>query len=144
MPKPTDDLFSHRPLTDDPGWFDRFYWNVHSPRGDLTISQGMGCYPQPGVVDGFAMLVDRRGQRNFRVSREGKAAQLRVEAGPLSAEILEPLEHWRLRLDDNQAGFAYDLEFAADLARLHIPRNKALPFIVLGDHRPRHALQRAA
>src|SRR5689334_4347851 len=24
----------------------------------------------------------------------------------------------------------------ADLARLHIPRNKALPFIVLGDHRP--------
>ena len=25
---------------------------------------------------------------------------------------------------------------AADLARLHIPRNKALPFIVLSDHRP--------
>ena len=25
---------------------------------------------------------------------------------------------------------------SADLARLHIPRNKALPFIVLGDHRP--------
>jgi putative DNA modification/repair radical SAM protein len=24
----------------------------------------------------------------------------------------------------------------ADLARLHIPRNKALPFIILGDHRP--------
>jgi predicted DNA-binding helix-hairpin-helix protein len=25
---------------------------------------------------------------------------------------------------------------AADLATLHIPRNKALPFIVLSDHRP--------
>ena len=24
----------------------------------------------------------------------------------------------------------------SDLARLHIPRNKALPFIVLSDHRP--------
>jgi putative DNA modification/repair radical SAM protein len=24
----------------------------------------------------------------------------------------------------------------ADLARLHVPRNKALPFIILGDHRP--------
>jgi len=24
----------------------------------------------------------------------------------------------------------------ADLARLHVPRNKALPFIVLSDHRP--------
>jgi predicted DNA-binding helix-hairpin-helix protein len=25
----------------------------------------------------------------------------------------------------------------ADLARLHVPRSKALPFIVLADHRPR-------
>lgn len=33
---------------------------------------------------------------------------------------------------------------AADLARLHIPRNKALPFIVLPDHRPaRHLLDSA-
>jgi putative DNA modification/repair radical SAM protein len=33
---------------------------------------------------------------------------------------------------------------AADLARLHIPRNKALPFIVLADHRPaRHLLDSA-
>jgi predicted DNA-binding helix-hairpin-helix protein len=24
----------------------------------------------------------------------------------------------------------------ADLVRLHVPRNKALPFIVLSDHRP--------
>jgi len=32
----------------------------------------------------------------------------------------------------------------ADLARLHIPRNKALPFIVLGDHRPQpHLLESA-
>jgi len=33
---------------------------------------------------------------------------------------------------------------AADLARLHIPKNKALPFIVLSDHRPQpHLLDRA-
>ena len=28
----------------------------------------------------------------------------------------------------------------ADLARLHVPRNKALPFIVLSDHRPRRTV----
>jgi predicted DNA-binding helix-hairpin-helix protein len=32
----------------------------------------------------------------------------------------------------------------ADLARLHIPRNKALPFIVLSDHRPSPRLLDAA
>lgn len=115
MANVTDDLFSHRPLTDDPGWFDRFYWNVHSPAGGLTISQGMGSYPQSGVVDGFAMLVERGEQRNFRASREGVPKQERIDAGPLSAEIVEPLKRWRLRLGDNEAGFSYDLEFAGDL-----------------------------
>ena len=33
---------------------------------------------------------------------------------------------------------------SADLARLHIPRNKALPFIVLPDHRPPSTLLDAA
>ena len=32
----------------------------------------------------------------------------------------------------------------ADLARLHMPRNKALPFIVLSDHRPHAASPRRA
>ena len=31
-----------------------------------------------------------------------------------------------------------------DLARLHIPRNKALPFIVLGDHRPQRSILESA
>ncbi len=122
MPKPSDDLFSHQPLSDDPGWFDRFYWNVHSPRGEFTISQGMGTYPGTGVIDGFGMLADARGQRNFRASREAKPGELRVEAGPLSAEILEPLERWRVRLDDNEAGFSYDLEFEGDLAPIDAGR----------------------
>lgn len=114
MPDPNEDLFAHRALTDDPGWFDRFYWNVHSPGGDVTLSQGMGVYPQTAVVDGFAILAERGAQRNFRVSREGPPSERRLEAGPLSAEILEPLERWRLRLGDNEAGFSYDLEFEAD------------------------------
>jgi putative DNA modification/repair radical SAM protein len=33
---------------------------------------------------------------------------------------------------------------AADLARLHIPRNKALPFIILSDHRPQPQLLESA
>ena len=122
MPSPLDDLFSHQPLTDDVGWFDRFYMNVHSRGGDSTLSIGMGRYPQAGVVDGFAILAERGTQRNFRASREGLGDERRLEAGPLSAEILEPLARWRLRLADNPAGFSCDLEFIADLAPIDAGR----------------------
>ena len=125
MPTALDDLFSHQPLTTDVGWFDRFYMNVHSPGADVTLSLGMGRYPQVGVIDGFAILVEPGGQRNFRVSREGPAEERRLEAGPLSAEILEPLRRWRLRLGENESHFAYDFEFDGDLAPIdagHIER----------------------
>jgi hypothetical protein len=122
MPNADDDLFTHRPLTDDPGWFDRFYMNVHSPAGGITISHGMGRYPQAGVVDGFAMLVDRGQQRNFRASREGDIEERKLEAGPLSAEITEPLKRWRIRLAPNDAKFSYDLEFEGDLAPIDAGR----------------------
>ena len=122
MPNPLDDLFSHRPLTADPGWFDRFYMNVHAPGGDVTLSHGMGSYPQAGVIDGFAILVERGAQRNFRASRQGEPQEQRLEAGPLSAEVLEPLLRWRLRLGENEVGFSYELEFEADLAPIDAGR----------------------
>jgi hypothetical protein len=116
MPSAVDDLFSHRPLTGDAGWFDRFYMNVHSAGAEVTLSLGMGRYPQAGVIDGFAILVEPGGQRNFRASREATADERRLEAGPLSAEIGEPLRRWRLRLGENEAGFSYDFEFDGDIA----------------------------
>jgi hypothetical protein len=123
VPNPNDDLFSHQALTEDYGWFDRFYFNLHSPGADVTLSQGMGKYPQPGVVDGFGMLVEKGGrQRNFRASREGAVRDTKLEAGPLSAEILEPLKRWRLALGENDAGFSYELEFEGDLAPIDAGR----------------------
>jgi hypothetical protein len=115
MPTALDDAFSHQPLTADPGWFDRFYMNIHSPDANVTLSLGMGRYPQAGVVDGFASLVEPGGQRNFRASREIVAEGRRLEAGPLSAEVLEPLRRWRLRLGENKLGFSCDFEFDGDV-----------------------------
>jgi hypothetical protein len=118
-----DDLFSHPALTDDSGWFDRFYFNLHSPGSHLTLSQGMGKYPQPGVVDGFGVLVEEGGrQRNFRASSEVKPRDSKLAAGPLAAEIVEPMKRWRLTLGENDAGFSYELEFEGDLAPIHAGR----------------------
>lgn len=117
-----DDFFLHPAGSEDPGWFDRFYLNIHSPAEPLTISHGMGTYPQVGVIDGFSMLAGNGPQRNFRASIEARPRRNLVEAGPLAAEIVEPLERWRLHLGENDAGFSYDLEFEGDLAPIDAGR----------------------
>lgn len=122
MPTSDDDLFRHAPTSDDPGWFDRFYLNVHSPGDSLTISHGTGTYPQVGVIDGFSILAGAGPQRNCRVSAEKRWDERRVEAGPLAAEIVEPLRRWRLHLGENETGFSYDLEFEGDLAPIDAGR----------------------
>ena len=117
-----DDAFDHRPQTDDVGWFDRFYMNVHSPKSGVTLSLGMGSYPGTDVVDGFSLLVDGAAQRNVRVSREGRPDPRRIVAGPLTAEVVEPLRTWRLRLAENESKLAYELTFHGDLAPIDAGR----------------------
>jgi hypothetical protein len=122
MPNPVDDLFNHEPLTDDPGWFDRFYVNIHCAGAEVTLSHGMGRYPHAGAIDGFAILVGPGVQRNFRASCQAQHEERRLSAGPLSAEILEPLRRWRLRFGDSDAGFSYEFDFIADLAPIDAGR----------------------
>lgn len=122
MPQTEDDYIAHTAQSDDPGWFDRFYLNVHSPESGLTLSLGMGMYPQNGVVDGFAMVVDGDKQRNLRVSREGKPEHGKIAAGPLSGEVVEPMRRWRALLADNDRGFSFDLTFHGDLAPIDAGR----------------------
>lgn len=122
MINPNDDFFLHPPGSDDPGWFDRFYMNIHSPTEPLTISHGTGTYPQVGVIDGFSMLAGVGPQRNVRASIEARPTRSVAEAGPLRAEIVEPLKRWRLHLGENDQGFSYDLEFEGDLAPIDAGR----------------------
>jgi hypothetical protein len=95
----------------DPRWFDRFWFIIHDNEGKLCIGHGMGVYPNMSVMDGWSIVVVNDKQRNIRVSRELMHDREKLTVGPLHAHILEPLQKWRLVLDDNDYGFSYDLEF---------------------------------
>ena len=77
---------------------------------------------------------------SFRQQKSvASATTLRTEylVNPLSLSTLAPRLSWTI--DGGTARRVTQIR-AADLARLHVPRNKALPFIVLADHKP-HAQQ---
>ena len=95
-----------------PRFFDRFVFNLHPAASTPSVIVGLRVYPGADVVDGFAIAVLPGEQRNLRFSTELSATD-GTSAGPLSWQVLEPLQTWRLRLAPNPAGLEFDLTWRA-------------------------------
>ena len=49
-----------------PRFFDRFVFNLHPEACAPSVIVGLGVYPVEDVVDGFAIVVTQKEQRNLR------------------------------------------------------------------------------
>jgi hypothetical protein len=95
-------------------WTERVILHHHDTKGKYQLSLGFGLYPNRNVIDAFGLLtLDEKTQYNVRASRELRPQPDEVRVGPFSYDIVEPLKKLRSRLDDNQYGLSYDVEFEA-------------------------------
>ncbi|WP_028652678.1 DUF7064 domain-containing protein [Nocardioides halotolerans] len=95
------------------GFFDRFVVNLHPDDATApSVLVGCGLHPVRGTVDGFAILVTPTEQRNARFYTELAATDW-SSCGPLSWEVVEPNDVWRLALADNPTGMTFDLTWRA-------------------------------
>ena len=93
-------------------WTERVIVHFGHTEGKCHLSLGFGLYPNRNVIDAFALLnVDNKTQYTVRASRELCPQPDEVKVGPFSYEIVQPLKKVRCRLDDNQYGLSYDIEF---------------------------------
>lgn len=93
-------------------WTERVILHFGHTEGKYHLSLGFGLYPNRNVIDAFALLnVDNKTQYTVRASRELRPQPDEVKVGPFSYEIVQPLKKLRCRLDDNQYGLSYDIEF---------------------------------
>jgi hypothetical protein len=107
-----------------PMWTDRFIIEMHDPDGDLMLFTGAGVYANADYFDGFAVIGDRRLQRNVRAGRnlsEPGRDRSDLGAGPLQFTIESPMEHWRLEAADAGQGFAFDLAFRGRTVPYEMP-----------------------
>ena len=93
----------------DARFFDRFMVNGHAVDGrGPSFVTGAGVYPGRDVVDGFAVVVLDREQRNARFSTALTASPPGA-VGPLAWDVVEPMRTWRVSLDDPSIGVRLDL-----------------------------------
>lgn len=116
-----DDYFIHQtpypvlhPFTESENWTDRFYWNLHATNGAVMLGVGLGQYRTTGRMDSIGYLLHDGKQHRIKLGRTITPADFAdPQIGPLRFDILEPLTSWRLRLDENPSGVAWDLTYTA-------------------------------
>lgn len=93
----------------DPSWNDGHYICAANQSGSIALTSNVRLYANNDVLDGFVCLRHDNKQYNVRLSRRLRPDMERLGVGPLSLEIVEPLQTVRLRLGKNEQGIELDL-----------------------------------
>src|SRR5947209_2056435 len=96
--------------TSDPRFFDRTWFAASDPAGGGTLQFTVGVYKNMNVVDGGFVVINDGLQHNVRASRQLRPTY-ETSCAPLSVEVVEPMQRFRLRVDPGDHGVAADLEW---------------------------------
>lgn len=117
---PSADPIAH-PATGDPNHYDRYWFNGLDKSGRFYIGGAMGHYPVRDVVDGaFSIVIDDVEHSVFASGRMPKDRSTTV--GPVSIQVLEPLNTLRFVVDQSSTGLGCDLTFRSKTVAVEEPR----------------------
>jgi hypothetical protein len=108
--------------TSDRNFYDRFFFNGYSRDGGVYFAAAMGQYPNRQVMDASFNVVHRGRQYVVRASRRSDPERMLTTVGPISVEIVEPLQKQRLVVQPNAYEISCDLTFTARALPLEEPR----------------------
>ena len=116
-----DEQFNHQVVEtfasvgqSDPAWAEKVCGMAAAKDGSLQIGFGFGKYTNRNVVDAYAGVSRGVEQWVVRASRSLSSDPDTVNVGPISYEIIEPLQSVRVKLEANaQQPIAFDILFQA-------------------------------
>lgn len=111
----------HVPATSDSHFQDGYYFAFYRPGQHVFC--GLRLHPNNNVMDAYAGVVEPGEQRDVRMSRALLPRHGDLSVGPLTIQIIEPMQRQRVVLGDNPTGLTFDVEFtpSAPPAVEHIP-----------------------
>jgi hypothetical protein len=106
MLTPLDDTLWHQipsPFeqvgTSDHRFFDRMWFAVYDPAGTTALQFTIGAYNNMNVLDGGFVVIRGTTQYNLRASRSLRP-RFEPAVGALRIEVVKPLEHLRLHVEE--------------------------------------------
>jgi len=108
--------------TSDRNFYDRYFFNGYSRDGATYFAAALGAYPNRGIMDAAFSVVHGGRQYVVRASRRMGQERMDTRVGPVTVEVLAPLERLRLQIGPNPHGLAADLLFRSRAGVIEEPR----------------------
>lgn len=109
---------SHLPVahtaSGDPNHYDRYFFNGYDSTGTTFFALAMGLYPNRHVMDASFSVIRGDEQVNVHASARAHVDRMKcTSVGPVSVEILEPLQSHRITVDAPEYGLRAELTMTA-------------------------------
>lgn len=89
------------------------------PDGSLLFAIAVGLWPNREVIDGAFTVVRDGIQRSVLASRRVAPDHRDLVVGPLTLEVVEPMQHLRMEVDGADLGLSASLDFRASAEPQH-------------------------
>ena len=103
-------------------FYDRYFFNGYSKDEDIYFGAVLCVYPNLNIMDGSFTLAYEGKQYNSRVSRYLNLERLDTKVGPLSVEVIEPLNKLKVTLADVENDLDVSIEFTSRFAPMREPQ----------------------
>lgn len=107
----------------DRNFYDRYFFNGYGPEGEDFFALGFGIYPHLNIMDANFSFIDADGKQHaLHASKVMHMERLDTTVGPITVEVVEPLEKLRIIVDDKDSGMKADLLFTRRMEAHEEPR----------------------
>ncbi|MFM7223854.1 MAG: hypothetical protein ACKO1Y_00210 [Actinomycetota bacterium] len=97
--------------TTDAQAYERVWFTAEDDAGELLVVCGLAFYPNLGTAEAYAIVNHRGAHTTVRAHRRLGDDRTDMRIGPLAFEVVAPFREWRLTLDDNEYGIAFDIRW---------------------------------
>lgn len=106
----------------DRNFYDRYFFNGYSPDGEMYFAMSFGVYPHLNIADAaFCVIVDGI-EHAIHASKVLHLERLDLNVGPISIDVVKPLEQLRIRIEDPENGIHGNMLFTRRCEAVEEPR----------------------
>jgi len=106
----------------DRNFYDRYFFNGYAYEGELFFAAAMGIYPHLNIADAAFVVVRDGVETALHASRWLGMERMDMSVGPISIEVLEPLNRLKLKVDAPDKGIRAEIVFEGRAFPIEEPR----------------------